>query len=265
MTFDSVEQRGFGRRSLRFALLCSILVHGLLLVWGVTQMQPSERASPAVLNLNAQLRVPDGGKQFLPPAASQRAPLRESTVASSREQVERRKIPRSIVPVEKVVPPAAASAKPVEHLADVAAVQPTAPSSLSSDARVATTGLAVDADDAVAGAFAADQKIVPPAAGVSADGLRRYRLNLAVQARSFKRYPAQARAAGWVGTVALFLSVDSEGRVIVAVNKSSGYGALDEAGRAMIEASAQRTPVPDVLRGKAFSLVIPVLFDLNDG
>lgn len=269
MTFNSAEQRGFGRRSLRFALLCSILVHGLLLAWGVAQMQLPERASAAVPNLNAQLRVPDGGKQFLPPAASQRAPLRrptrKPTVASSREPVERSKIPRSIAPVEKVVPPAAASAKPVEHLADVAAVQLAAPSSLSSDARVATAGLAVDADDAVAGAFAAEQKIVPPAAGVSADGLRRYRLNLAVQARSFKRYPAQARAAGWVGTVALFLSVDSEGRVIVAVNKSSGYGVLDEAGRAMIEASAQRTPVPDVLRGKAFSLVIPVVFDLNDG
>jgi hypothetical protein len=33
----------------------------------------------------------------------------------------------------------------------------------------------------------------------------------------------------------------------------------------MIEQSAQRTPVPEALRGKAFSIVLPVLFDINDG
>lgn len=52
---------------------------------------------------------------------------------------------------------------------------------------------------------------------------------------------------------------------MVTLNKSSGHEALDRAAQTMIEAGAQHTPVPDVLRGKAFSVVLPVVFDINDG
>ena len=43
-----------------------------------------------------------------------------------------------------------------------------------------------------------------------------------------------------------------------------GHEALDRAAQAMIEAGARHTPIPDVLRGKAFSVVLPVVFDIND-
>jgi len=49
------------------------------------------------------------------------------------------------------------------------------------------------------------------------------------------------------------------------LNKSSGHEVLDRAAQAMIEAGAERALVPDALQGKAFSLVLPVVFDLNDG
>lgn len=258
---------------MRFALLCSIFIHGLLLAWGVARIPSPEgapEAAPSVNALHAQLRMQGGRqqplqteapRQMLPqqPDAARPVAVRPKA-APSREQVAHGRTPRLRMPVEKATPLAAAGEKLVAP--DVTVAQPTG---VPRDARAATAGFAASVRDAGVGETAAEQKSAPPAVGASADGLRRYRLNLAVEARNFKRYPAQARAAGWVGTVAVFLSVDAEGRVGVSVNKSSGYGALDEAGCTMIEASAQRTPVPDVLRGKAFSLVIPVVFDLNDG
>lgn len=100
---------------------------------------------------------------------------------------------------------------------------------------------------------------------LSADGLRRYRLSLATQARRFKRYPAQALAAGWSGTAEIRLAVASDGQGEATLSRSSGYAVLDRAAQTMIEQSAQHTPVPEALRGKAFSVVLPVLFDINDG
>ncbi|MFZ2628255.1 MAG: TonB family protein, partial [Rugosibacter sp.] len=102
-------------------------------------------------------------------------------------------------------------------------------------------------------------------ASLSADGLRRYRLSLAAQARRFKRYPAQALAAGWAGTAEIRLEIGNDGQESATLSRSSGYAVLDRAAQAMIEQSAQRTPVPEALRGKAFSVVLPVLFDINDG
>ncbi len=100
---------------------------------------------------------------------------------------------------------------------------------------------------------------------LSADGLRRYRLSLATQARRFKRYPAQALTAGWSGTAEIRLAVASDGQGEATLSRSSGYAVLDRAAQTMIEQSAQHTPVPETLRGKAFSVVLPVLFDINDG
>lgn len=100
--------------------------------------------------------------------------------------------------------------------------------------------------------------------GLSADGLRRYRLSLAAQARRFKRYPTQALASGWTGTVDIRLEISGDGQpMAVEVLHSSGYAVLDRAALTMIEAGAQRTSVPGELRGKAFAVVLPVMFDLT--
>lgn len=102
------------------------------------------------------------------------------------------------------------------------------------------------------------------ASGEAVDGLRGYRLALAGQARRFKRYPAQAMASGWTGTADVRVEVGVDGRPRAAtVVKSSGHEALDKAAVAMIDAGALRTRVPDGLRGKAFAVVLPVVFDLT--
>lgn len=103
------------------------------------------------------------------------------------------------------------------------------------------------------------------ATGEALDGLRGYRLSVASEARRFKRYPPQALAAGWTGTVEVRLEVGGDGRPRAAtVGRSSGHEALDRAALSMIDAGALRARLPESLRGKSFAVVLPVVFNLDD-
>ncbi len=103
------------------------------------------------------------------------------------------------------------------------------------------------------------------ASGEAVDGLRGYRLALATQARRFKRYPAQAMASGWAGTADVRVEVGSDGRPRAATMvRSSGYEVLDRAALTMIDAGALRARLPESLRGRAFAVVLPVVFNLDD-
>lgn len=117
---------------------------------------------------------------------------------------------------------------------------------------------------AAPGAIAASLISEATASGAVLDGLRGYRLAVASQARRFKRYPAQAMASGWVGSAEIRLEVSSDGQPRDAtVSRSSGHELLDRAAQAMIDAGAQRARLPDSLRGKAFAVVLPVVFNLE--
>lgn len=104
-----------------------------------------------------------------------------------------------------------------------------------------------------------------PGSGELLDGLRGYRLAIAGQARRFKRYPAEARAAGWTGNTEVRLEIGAEGQPRPAtVARSSGHEALDRAALAMIDAGAQRARLPDSLRGRGFAVLLPVVFSLDE-
>ncbi|AJP47658.1 hypothetical protein PG1C_02655 [Rugosibacter aromaticivorans] len=259
MIFDSREQRGLTPRQLRFALLCSLLLHGLLLSLG-TSRPVSQGSAPSLivrLRLAPAVMAPATpatatGQPRLPAHSLTRPrlpPVVLSTVSPARPEKPPFKVPASQSPDRALsVTDDALPARQSAGLAEpaTAVITPSLPVAAVDDQRE-------------------DQTARPPAAGLSADGLRRYRLGLATQSRRFKRYPAQALAAGWAGTAEIFLAVDSEGRATVVLNKSSGHDVLDRAAQIMIEAGAQRTPVPDALHGKAFSVILPVVFDINDG
>jgi protein TonB len=118
----------------------------------------------------------------------------------------------------------------------------------------------------VAGLTGGSQLTEASASGEAADGLRGYRLALASQARRFKRYPPQAMARGWTGTADIRIEVGSDGVPRPAtVVRSSGHELLDVAALTMIDAGALRARLPESLRGKAFAVVLPVVFNLDDG
>jgi protein TonB len=106
---------------------------------------------------------------------------------------------------------------------------------------------------------------LPTSDGIDADGLRSYRLALAREARRFKRYPSQAVDAQWSGTAELRVTVQADGVAMAAeLTKSSGHAALDDAALDMLRHALPVTPVPVVLRGRAFAVNLPVMFELPD-
>jgi len=269
MTFDSREQHGLNRRKLWFALLCSLFLHGALFSLGPARFAPQESTSVSVPGLIARL-------SSTPVAIAPVTPVVAAGVshAVTRLTVPPRPMPRAVTSVSPARQQSPSLKEPVAQLP--ASTLPMMTDALPTQQAESTESVSSVAVPGMTMSAANDQQgdqreglknnlqNLTSVAGLSADGLRRYRLGLATQSRRFKRYPAQALAAGWAGTVEVFLAVDSAGQAVVNLNKSSGHEALDRAAQAMIEAGARHTPIPDVLRGKAFSVVLPVVFDIND-
>ena len=101
--------------------------------------------------------------------------------------------------------------------------------------------------------------------GLDAEGLRGYRIELARVARAYRRYPRQAEDAGWQGTAEVRVTV-LEGGIAQEPKllHSSGHPVLDEAALAMLRQALPQTPVPPVLRQRAFALDLPVVFELPE-
>ncbi len=243
MTFHSFETGGIGTRRLRYAVFASLLLH-LLLLWPTAPRLLSDTA-PALLH--AALRPSPVPTQPPPPprpAPRAVAPAPTAPIApQALEQSKPTSVPQTpVVSAEKALMPTPTPASPAGSAASSVPARPTAP-----------------------GAVAATLISETTASGVVLDGLRGYRLAVASQARRFKRYPAQAMAAGWAGSAEIRLEVASDGQPRdVTVSRSSGHELLDRAAQAMIDAGAQRARLPESLRGKAFAVVLPVVFNLED-
>src|SRR5574343_130933 len=97
------------------------------------------------------------------------------------------------------------------------------------------------------------------------DGEREYRLNLAREARRFKRYPPGADGSDAEGAVvvSVFMSTITH-RPETRLQKSSGYETLDRAALEMMEQAVKTANMPPELRGRQFRLVVPVEYRLAD-
>lgn len=250
MTFHSFDTGGNATRRLRFALAASLLLH-LLLLWPTAPRLLTDTA-PALLH--AALRpspVPTQPPPPLRPAPHAVAPAPTLTASSAPvepqalEPSKPASVPQTpVVSAEKAVTPVPMPmpAAPAGTAAPPASARPTAP----------VTVAATLISEAMA-------------SGAVLDGLRGYRLAVISQAKRFKRYPPQAIAAGSEGTADIRLEVSSNGQPRAAiVTRSSGHELLDRAAQAMIDAGAQRARLPESLRGKAFAVVLPVVFNLEE-
>lgn len=86
---------------------------------------------------------------------------------------------------------------------------------------------------------------------------------LATEARRFKRYPQRALAEEIGGTVELRIAVAAGGQSQeVAIARSSGYEALDDAALEMLRKAAPRTAVPELLRRRSFVVNLPIVFEV---
>lgn len=104
------------------------------------------------------------------------------------------------------------------------------------------------------------------AGGVDAGLLEKYRLALIDAARRYKRYPTHAVERGWQGRVEIRLVVGSNGNISSAlIKRSSNYQILDDQALDMVKKGTGREPIPWALRGREFTLDIPVIFELQTG
>jgi len=251
MTFQSMESRALTTRRLRYAVAASLLLH-LLLFWPDAPRLPNQDA-PALLQatLNFTRQTPAEPAVLPQPRLDAAKPVLAETAlpATPLSLPEPKALDRSkpVSVPSALVPPPVNSIKPVPATAPViaAAVSASLPPS----------------GGASGGALLTDSN----AAGEALDGLRGYRLAVASQARHFKRYPAQAMAYGWAGSADIRVEVGRDGQPRTAtVARSSGHEALDRAALAMIDAGAMRARLPESLRGQAFAIVLPVVFNLDD-
>ena len=100
--------------------------------------------------------------------------------------------------------------------------------------------------------------------GPDTEELRGYRLSLARAASAFKHYPQQAVESGWQGTVEIRVEVAAAGAAEEHLLTSSGLALADQAAEEMIRSALPATPLPESLQGRAFSLTLPIVFELAE-
>ena len=84
-------------------------------------------------------------------------------------------------------------------------------------------------------------------------------------ARRYKKYPRIAQDNNWQGRVELRIAIGEDGALAaLAVGRSTGHAVLDDEAQAMIRSAKSKATIPPALRGKSFTLVIPVDFSLKD-
>lgn len=97
------------------------------------------------------------------------------------------------------------------------------------------------------------------------DGEQEYRLNLAREARRFKRHPSgiDGREAEGVVVVAVSMRV-AELPPEIRLHQSSGDEALDRSALEMMEQAVKTARIPLELQGRRFRIAVPVEYRLAD-
>ncbi|MDR1351035.1 MAG: TonB family protein [Zoogloeaceae bacterium] len=242
-------------------LLYSVLAHVLLL--GVARLSPPPYTARSEEGLTVSLRVetpsaPASTLPSAPPPASSTAPevtpppiLRRplhtpSPVAPPERAATLVRRGELWSPAPSVTPPERAST-PLEALdapadTDVGAAAQTLPAGAGQGAQVAEGQMAEG----------------------MADALPAYLLAIGDNARKLRRYPERAKELGHEGRVDIRLIWrPGMGVPQVELQQGSGSALLDRQGLNMLRQAAAHTPLPEALRQRAFSLVLPVEFSLR--
>ncbi|MBK5105318.1 MAG: energy transducer TonB [Burkholderiales bacterium] len=158
--------------------------------------------------------------------------------------------PQGTAPVEAV------KTVPSEPVADApatadASAQPAAPSQAGS-ALPRSTGVTTET----------------PAKSVSqvdSGTLEIYRRALIEATRRYKRYPGIAMEKGWQGKVEVHMVIGANGMLArTSIKTSSGHEVLDNQAVSMLKKGKTTVQIPPGLRGREFSIDVPVIFSLDN-
>lgn len=235
-------------RTLRYAIALSIALHGVILFGLSIERKAAPREVPRP-PLEAKLVEPAAPPvEAAPPVAAAPAPQPEPVKPKARPKLKPKPLakPSPLPSPEPVAPPQAPAAEESLPVAPV----PESP-----------------APPAVAKAEPQPAPAAPP--GPSAEQLEavtreQYRLQILDRARGHNRYPPLARENNWEGQVLVRMEIAADGRVSLAVAKSSGHPVLDRQALDMFRRAQAQVPLPASLRGKALSLELRAIYNLRD-
>lgn len=246
-----------GERVLLRCLLASIALHALVLL-GISMMDaPAPPAkSPSVLtaNLLPFAAAPPAPVQPQPKLAPPSPP--EPASAPRPQSTEPAAVPAPVPAPQKTAPAEAAKVSPAESApaatrAAATPAQPVAPLQTRA-APQATAGISI-AETAAKSGNEADKGT-----------LEQYRLALIVATRRYKRYPAIAMEKGWQGRVEVHMAIGADGMIASAsIKTGSGHEVLDNQALEMLQKGKTSVPIPASLRGREFSIEVPVIFNLD--
>jgi protein TonB len=246
-----------GERALFWGVLASIALHALVLLglsWAGAPAPPAK----TLLVLTARLA---------PFAAAPRAPVQPpSPVIAPPPPPEPASAPRPAL-----TKPAATPARTPQKAAPAEAVKapqpepaPAAPGAEASAAPSAASIQTRPAPQAPAGSPATE---AAAKSGNEADKgtLEQYRVALIVATRRYKRYPAIAMEKGWQGRVEVHMVIGANGMIASAsIKTGSGHDILDNQALDMLKKGKTLVPIPTSLRGREFSIDVPVIFNLDN-
>lgn len=250
------------RSTVWIAIAASVAIHGLVLFIAPgfrdkARTAPAE-APPLVAHLVPVRPAPS------PPPAIEPAP-----------RVEAQPRPKP-VPTPAPKPPAPQPQTVAPSVVSQIVVPPVPPSPPAPPAEAPRTVEPVQAASPPTSPVAAPKAVTvapaPPASAskpavdaTEAATLGQYRIAIITAARRYKRYPRIAIDNNWEGTAEVRMVIDASGAIAsISVKTRSGYETLDQQALEMIRKAKPLTPIPASLRGKGFSIEIPVVFSLKD-
>jgi protein TonB len=232
-------------RTLHRAILLSLALHGIVLFgWSVERITAG-RPAPAP-PLEARLIEPPA------PPAPPAPPRLEPPKPPPRPPLVKPK-PRPKPPVLAKRTPEPAPVAPPQTEAE--REPPLAPPAV---AKIETAPAAPAAPPAPAAPAA------PSAEELETMTREQYRLAVIDAARRHNRYPPLARDNNWEGEVRVRMDIGADGRVTLAVEKSSGHPVLDRQALDMFRRAQAQVAMPTSLRGKALSLQLRAIYNLKD-
>ena len=237
-----------------WCVLASIALHALVL-FGLSQRDAPAPPAKTLLVLTARL-VPVATappREPVPPSQPVPSPPSKSVPA-----------PRPVLDKPAATPaPAAQKTAPAEAVKTAPPEPaPAAPATSASRAQPAAPGQARSALQAPVGATT--EATARSGSAADAGTLEQYRLALIVATRRYKRYPAIAMEKGWQGRVEVHMVIGANGMVARAsIKTSSGYEILDNQAMDMLKKGKTTVQIPASLRGREFSIDIPVIFNLD--
>jgi protein TonB len=234
-------------RVLRAALAVSVLLHVAILL-GLPELIEAKRQAWFPAPLSARLAEP-------PPAPK---------VESKPEARKAEPAPVPVKPAPRAVP---VPARPAPVPAPAATESPRTEPVLAAPAPAQpASSAAIDPAPVKAAPRPAAPSSAPAPAFDEAGTIAQYRIALMQVASTLKTYPRIAQENNWQGRVELRLTVGAGGGIASLVVKSgTGYAVLDQHALDMLRRAQPKTPLPAGLRGREFTLEVPVVFGLKDG